>query len=85
MAVSASGISNDNNSPDYITLLNTLNNLQNWTITTHVTICFTKTLVMNINLFSNHVLPPSISPGPTPHQVGQSTKLLGVTVDDKQS
>ena len=77
------GISFNNSAPNYTALQDLLNSLQNWATNNHVTINHTKTMVMHINLSSDIVPPPSITLGPNTLQVVDSTKLLGVTIDNK--
>ena len=72
------------NNPDFSQLQNTIDGLQQWTITNDVTINATKTVVMYINLGKGtNATPPVITLGPTTLQVVNKSKLLGVTIDDE--
>ncbi len=77
------GITVNNNSPDYAPLQHTLDRLQAWTSDNHVSINHDKTMVMHIHTSSTDLTPPAVTIGPHPLKVVTSTKLLGVTVDNK--
>ncbi|XP_076056174.1 uncharacterized protein LOC143034115 [Oratosquilla oratoria] len=68
--------------PDYAPLQNTLNKLMTWTEDNNVTINTNKTVVMHFCTSTQAVAPPQLSLGLHPLQLVQSTKILGITLDD---
>ena len=70
-------------SPDFSSLQATLESLQTWKEVNKVSINYTKIVVMYLCTSSAAVPPPQLSVGSHPLQVVQSTRLLGITVDDQ--
>ena len=77
------GVPVDNTSPDYTPLQDTLDRLHRWTQQNSVTINHNKTVVMHFHTSATDLPPPLITVGDQPLQVVQSTRLLGITVDEK--
>ena len=77
------GVTINNSSPNYNSLQDTLDRLIQWTTDNNVTINHNKSVVMHINTATTRVPPPAVTVGPHPLTVVSSTKLLGVTIDDK--
>ena len=73
----------DNTNPDYSQLQLLLDHLHTWTTANKVTLNTNKTTVMHIHTSSAPLPPPSVSIDGRPLQVVHSTKLLGITIDDK--
>ena len=80
---SSVGIPVNNRQPDYTPLQTTLNTLFKWTEENKASINHSKTVVMHFCTASQAVPPPQLSVGPHPLQVVQSTKLLGVIIDEQ--
>ncbi|XP_076035374.1 uncharacterized protein LOC143021651 [Oratosquilla oratoria] len=74
--------------PDYSSLQNTLdqgaalNNLKTWTENSNVTVNHRKTVVMHVCTSKQAVPPPQLSLGTHSLQVVQSTKPLGIILDN---
>ena len=77
------GVPVDNTSPDYTPLQTTLDKLHDWTVQNKVTINHNKTVVMHVHTSADDIAPPHITVGDHALQVVQSTKLLGITVDNR--
>ena len=77
------GIPINTRQPDYTPLQSILDNLTRWTEANKVSINHNKTVVMHFCTSTQAVAQPQLSLGPHPLQVVQSTKLLGVTVDEQ--
>ncbi len=75
------GVSIDNTAPDFSTLQDSLNHLQEWATVNDVTINHEKTVVMHIHLGTDTIPPPVITLGPDTLRVVKVTKLLGVLLD----
>lgn len=77
------GITINNDTPDYRPLQNILDSLQIWTMDNNVIINEKKTVVMHVNTSTAPVPPPAVTIGSHSLQVVESTKLLGVTIDNR--
>ncbi|XP_050717437.1 uncharacterized protein LOC126999149 [Eriocheir sinensis] len=71
-----------NRAPDYAPLQASLDNLQAWTVDNGATINHTKTVVMHVCTSKRDMPPPQLSIGLQHLQLVQSTKLLGITMDN---
>ena len=77
------GVTVNNSSPDYHQLQQHLSTLQAWTEANHVTINYSKTVMMHFSLAKTAVPPPTVTLSDHPIQVVESTKLLGIILDNK--
>ncbi|KAK3889531.1 hypothetical protein Pcinc_006503 [Petrolisthes cinctipes] len=77
------GITINNDSPNYSPLQNILDCLQIWTRENHVTINQNKTVVMHVCTSTTPVPSPVVTIGSHSLHVVESTKLLGVTIDNE--
>ena len=76
-------VANNGDNTNYDELQNNVNNLQEWTSNNSVTINNSKTVVMHINFGAGAVNPPLITLGSNTLEVVESTKILGITIDNK--
>jgi len=75
----------DSSCPDHSAIQHTLDNLLSWTTANHVTINRQKSVVMQFDFSTNPAPSPILTLDNHPLDVVRSTKLLGVTIDDKLS
>ena len=77
------GVKISNTSPDYTPLQDTLDELLAWTRENKVSINYNKTVVMHVNTATTPVQGPEVTLDGHPLQQVHSTKLLGITIDNK--
>lgn len=73
----------DSKHSDYSHILSTLDDLQKWMRLNKVTVNQNKTVIMHITTSTAAAPPPVGSMNGTPPQVVETTKLLGVTIDNR--